>query len=454
MTLTHSAHLKCLAAWLASGECCSVIGLSNTGKSTLLRAASSDAFRQQHFPQQNAAFFYVDCNLMLAMSEQGFYEATLRAVQAEIKQIEAAPALVEQVGSLYRKIIDPPSAFAAPLSFNESVMALCEQLGRRVVFLLDEFDEPFTRLDGRVFLNLRALRDRYGPCLCFVTATEKALPEDRSDNEVNEFNELFANNALYLGMLTESEAHQLVDETARSEGVTLDADETDFILSQAGRHPGLLLAVTNVLLRILSGTPAAPGTPLHPMTPSLKLSLVHQFLENEAAVRNECNRLWNQLSSLEHDFLLEVLTQSEPPAVTNAQRRLLKHGIVTDPRQPAVFCPLFEAFARRQFRARLPAQAGIYVDVDSGEVWVDGRRAPILTDLEYRLLLLLYGRLDKICDKYQVVEAVWGQDYIDEIDDSRVEKLVSRLRQKLEQDPAQPRYFQTVRGRGYRLISG
>jgi DNA-binding response OmpR family regulator len=76
-----------------------------------------------------------------------------------------------------------------------------------------------------------------------------------------------------------------------------------------------------------------------------------------------------------------------------------------------------------------------------------------LTDLEYRLLLLLYGRLSKLCDKYQIVEAVWGQDYIDEVDDARIEKLISRLRSKLEHDPANPKYLQTVRGRGYKLIS-
>ena len=88
------------------------------------------------------------------------------------------------------------------------------------------------------------------------------------------------------------------------------------------------------------------------------------------------------------------------------------------------------------------------MDVDAGEAWVDGERVPSLTDLEYRLLLLLYGRLGKICDKYQIVEAVWGQDYIDEVDDARVEKLISRLRSKIEHDPANPKYLITVRGRG------
>jgi DNA-binding response OmpR family regulator len=37
------------------------------------------------------------------------------------------------------------------------------------------------------------------------------------------------------------------------------------------------------------------------------------------------------------------------------------------------------------------------------------------------------------------------------VDDARIEKLVSRLRAKLEQDPANPRYLLTVRGRGYKL---
>jgi len=69
---------------------------------------------------------------------------------------------------------------------------------------------------------------------------------------------------------------------------------------------------------------------------------------------------------------------------------------------------------------------------------VQGVQVPTLTNLEYRLLLLLYGRLGKICSKYDVVEAVWGEDYIDEVDDARIEKLISRLRQKLEPDPNSP----------------
>ena len=40
------------------------------------------------------------------------------------------------------------------------------------------------------------------------------------------------------------------------------------------------------------------------------------------------------------------------------------------------------------------------------------------------------------------------------VDNARIEKLVSRLRQKLEPDPANPKYLFTVRGRGYKLVEG
>ncbi|OUC05963.1 hypothetical protein RY27_24030, partial [Litorilinea aerophila] len=53
---------------------------------------------------------------------------------------------------------------------------------------------------------------------------------------------------------------------------------------------------------------------------------------------------------------------------------------------------------------------------------------------------------------YQIVTHVWGESYIDEVDDARIEKLVSRLRQKIEPDPSSPRFLTTIRGRGYRLL--
>ena len=59
---------------------------------------------------------------------------------------------------------------------------------------------------------------------------------------------------------------------------------------------------------------------------------------------------------------------------------------------------------------------------------------------------------NKIVDKYTIVTNVWGEGYLEDVDDVRIEKLVSRLRAKLEPNATDPKYLTTVRGRGYRLV--
>ncbi|MCB0087778.1 MAG: winged helix-turn-helix transcriptional regulator, partial [Caldilineaceae bacterium] len=99
-----------------------------------------------------------------------------------------------------------------------------------------------------------------------------------------------------------------------------------------------------------------------------------------------------------------------------------------------------------------PESTSLWVNVDSGEVLIDGQAIETLTNLEYKLMLLLFHNAEKIIDKYEIVTNVWGDSYINEVDDARIEKLVSRLRQKIEPDPSNPVFLTTVRGRGYRLL--
>src|SRR3970282_499248 len=133
------------------------------------------------------------------------------------------------------------------------------------------------------------------------------------------------------------------------------------------------------------------------------------------------------------------------------RERLQTLGLLTPGGQ--LFSELFAGFVRRQCAAPAQETTGVVVDEDAGEVWVDGIKVTVLTDLEYRLMRLLYQRQDRLTTKDMIVEAVWGGQYFDKVDDARIEKLVSRLRAKVEPDPARPRYLVTQRGRGYKLFS-
>jgi len=86
------------------------------------------------------------------------------------------------------------------------------------------------------------------------------------------------------------------------------------------------------------------------------------------------------------------------------------------------------------------------VDVAERRVMVNGERVK-LTPREFRLLVLLIENAGIILTHRQILEKVWGWEYIDDVDYVRI--YVSHLRQKLEPEPAQPKYILTELGVGY-----
>lgn len=90
----------------------------------------------------------------------------------------------------------------------------------------------------------------------------------------------------------------------------------------------------------------------------------------------------------------------------------------------------------------------VTVDMARREV-IKGGEPVRLTSTEYRLLCFLLANNGKVLTHTQLLLHVWGQAYVERNHYTRV--FVGRLRQKLEDDPAQPRYLVTEAGVGYRF---
>lgn len=82
------------------------------------------------------------------------------------------------------------------------------------------------------------------------------------------------------------------------------------------------------------------------------------------------------------------------------------------------------------------------------EVFLDGEQLP-MTPTEYRLLVILAERAGETVLKEELHERMWG-DY-SSVSGTALRRYIWLLRQKIEQDPADPRRLVTVRGFGYRL---
>ena len=91
---------------------------------------------------------------------------------------------------------------------------------------------------------------------------------------------------------------------------------------------------------------------------------------------------------------------------------------------------------------------GLEVDEPRRLVHVDGERVE-LTALEFNLLAALVRAPGVVVSRTALLEQVWGPGY--EADDHLVDVHVANVRRKLGDDPASPRFIETVRGVGYRV---
>jgi two-component system KDP operon response regulator KdpE len=128
---------------------------------------------------------------------------------------------------------------------------------------------------------------------------------------------------------------------------------------------------------------------------------------------------------------------------------------VTKPFSPRELSSRIKALLRR---TEMPSVVGktvleiddrLSIDFQRHEVRVEGEKIR-LRPTEYRLLYHLVNNAGWVMSHEALLSKVWGVEYRDEIQYLRL--YVNYLRQKIEVDPADPRYILTERGIGYRFV--
>ena len=127
---------------------------------------------------------------------------------------------------------------------------------------------------------------------------------------------------------------------------------------------------------------------------------------------------------------------------------------VTKPYSSRELVARIRAVLRRNHGEDVEATPGVLVvgevrmDVDRHQVFVNG--APVSLPLkEFELLEFLMRNAGRVLTRMQLIDRVWGSDYVG--DTKTLDVHIKRLRAKIESDPANPTLIQTVRGLGYKM---
>lgn len=91
----------------------------------------------------------------------------------------------------------------------------------------------------------------------------------------------------------------------------------------------------------------------------------------------------------------------------------------------------------------------ICINENFNEVWVNGEEVD-LTELEYKILLLMMRQPKKVFSAQNLYESIWKEPYL-YTSNSTVVVHIRKLRMKIEKVPQSPEYIKTVWGKGYRF---
>ena len=129
---------------------------------------------------------------------------------------------------------------------------------------------------------------------------------------------------------------------------------------------------------------------------------------------------------------------------------------VTKPFSPRELVARVRAILRRAAQPKPAAarlvQGELTMDIERHEVFLDGREVR-LTPIEYKLLQALMEFPGRVFTRDQLLAHVYAFDEAVVVDRT-VDVHIGKLREKLTDDPARPKYIQTVRGVGYKLVGG
>jgi hypothetical protein len=466
-------------------QCCAIIGETFIGKSSLARFLAnpeSAGISQAPGIPSTFTFVYLDCKLSIDTDREeqasvrfwwNLYRKTYSLLQPDQQPEHSGPKMTSTLSS--SELTD--SAFEIKTTLEKMV----QNHPCPVIFVLDNF-ETVARLPLYNSEWLRAMVQHN--CAYVVTARHLLylLYQYSSEREVESWANpsplynLFSD-PIYLGLIAEDEVEKFLlhaQTTAKKFGSIWNKGDLDFIRRYAGRHAELIrIACKNMFEQRLSVDNACEND---------EGTLDTEFLEFSIArdAGMVCNQLWLGLKDSElsgipsnkraakgeeedlqrispYQLALIDVAKGSVTAAKNILFVLEQRGLIERVdgtwrvfadvmRQFVLKQEQIHPFVERAQEQRQPSNGTTpSVQTDSINEQLDGT---IFTYLEGKVYDYLKAHLGQVCDREDIKQAVWGNTMPT---NTALQKIIERIREKIEPDPDNPHYLIAIRGQGYLL---
>jgi hypothetical protein len=398
-----------------------LIGMKRVGISNFLRFfLTHEQTHKLFIKEKNHLLIPVDLNDLVEREIYPFWTLTFKRIVDHIEKKHTASDVHEKISSLFLSSIQTNDLFLLMDGVRKALQLLVSANYIPTLFLL-RFDRIKDVVTPEFFDNLQGLRDATHGKLAYVFTSFRALdalsPQAFTRADLTAFSHF-----LYIRPLSYDDAVISINFSKDRYNLSLKEELIKEIVRLTGGH-AQYLQLALILLNELQKEGRISKD---------KLASIMSQDERVTLVSEE---LWESLTSEEQDVLSRIIKQEKLGEEEKRQAQYVFDVGMVKKKDTSfeVFSPLF-------------AQYISYIIHHTSQK----ERELVFSKKEHLLFTFLQDHLGEICEREEIIDAVWPEYKEFGVSDWSIDRLVARVRAKLKQQ-ASPFEIRTVRTRGYIL---
>lgn len=439
--------IKDIFRQIQQGESFTLMGMPGIGKTEIYQSFDANfEFWQELFPKKKIDFLFISLDLtkLLDISPLGFYKLLLNRLYKTITSNIKEKTVLDQSKEILNESKDKQDLFTIFSSVEELIKLITQVLGYKLCILIDDF-ATVADFNKQFFNSLKAIRNINKWKVTLAFSSNRDLLTTLNLKILDELYDIFLNKKFWLKPISEKEAFLGMEEWEKERGIKLPKQVKKKFFKISGGHPGYMRALSRVYF-----------------DQDEKLSIFDEKniekLADSDPVRARSEKLWTRLLDEYKEFLTKFI--NNPDVNTNHKSKYLENTGVIQIRknQRKLFSPLLEYFIKSHLRFKpkkdISIKESLHIEPKTKTIYVDGKPlAKEPTNSEYKILQLLYKNKGNIVSREELSETLWGTNAVEKYSDWAIDRTVSRIRKKIGDSASNPRFIQTIKGRGLRLLA-
>lgn len=424
--------IKKILGYVRAGLSCQAIGVPGVGRANLLGLlAFNRNVRIKHLGERQKDFHFVYLNFAEA-GQAGLHEVNkfiflnLLESLGERKYQET----LEKIQNLFKEALSLNDPLILWQNLKKAVDIIANQEGLSLVLLFDRFEEYFKNATSEFFLNLRTLRSLAKYRFAVIFSLTRPLEKSLDGWVYKEFYEFFVGHTVYIPLHDDPGMNFRLAYLEKTSGEKLETKIKESVLVLTGGHGKLTKVAIETLLR------------------QKKVDNLSEFLLSQPPVQGALFEILSALTSQEQEVLTKI-AQGQPVPEDETLSFLSDLDLIK--KTGSKFLITIPLLANH-FQNYIKPEEKIYFQVETNEILKGGEVISSgLSPQEFRLLKFLLQNPDRVCERGEIIDAVWPGTTNQGVSDEAIDQMIFRLRKKTEADPKNPQHLQTIKGRGFRF---